>query len=491
MPRRQLPGDVHVVERIRVGGVREPRDEREPPHQGQQVQGDRDLHGRCSLAPGPGPPRGTNRLPRSANGGAGQRGPSSRARRVRGVSPLPGLRPRPIHGRDVGPATCARASRPADLWGQRVKRRVRGPMPWLLVGVIGGLGCCGGVSLWGQRPPRAASTYPPIEGPGVIAGQSPYARRCWRVPRPVRGPVRTRTRPRLPRPSPLFAGLPDGIALVLWGLGATAGLALAAWQSGGHRVDRGPDCGTDGGPRAARPGVRGGGVFGNLDAGTARCTGHSCSDPAGGLTGHARRGRHRRRDISVAKLHPASLLAWIAARALLDIAVPRDGCWARRLSRGPQSSSRAWPSVVWPLAGLRDVVRVGAGADMVDPGTSPLCRWWPGSPPGRRGPPARCRRGSPSRRWLPACRGHAGTRPHRQPRDRHRSLPHNAARHVDPLPGRTDPGRHRRRDPFARLASMVVLAVVLADLAIAFGPLLWVGVAVLLFAAYREPTGYQ
>ena len=58
MPRRQLPGDVHVVERIGVGGVREPRDEREPPRQGQQVQGDRDSHGRCSLAPGPGRPEG-------------------------------------------------------------------------------------------------------------------------------------------------------------------------------------------------------------------------------------------------------------------------------------------------------------------------------------------------------------------------------------------------------------------------------------------------
>ena len=58
LPRRQPPGDVHVVERIRVRGVREPRGDHEPRHQREQVQGDRDLHGRCSLAPGPGPPEG-------------------------------------------------------------------------------------------------------------------------------------------------------------------------------------------------------------------------------------------------------------------------------------------------------------------------------------------------------------------------------------------------------------------------------------------------
>ena len=50
--RRELPGHVHVVERVRVGRVREegrrhhPRDERE------QVQGDGNPHSRCSLAPG-------------------------------------------------------------------------------------------------------------------------------------------------------------------------------------------------------------------------------------------------------------------------------------------------------------------------------------------------------------------------------------------------------------------------------------------------------
>ena len=50
---RQLAGDVHVVEGIGVGRVREPGGDHQPRHEREQVQGDGRPHCRCSLAPGP------------------------------------------------------------------------------------------------------------------------------------------------------------------------------------------------------------------------------------------------------------------------------------------------------------------------------------------------------------------------------------------------------------------------------------------------------
>ena len=75
--RRQLPRDVHVVERIGVGGIGEQGRRHESGDEGEQVQGDRNPHGRCSLAPGTGPPRRYESASRTAHAGSG-RGPRRR-----------------------------------------------------------------------------------------------------------------------------------------------------------------------------------------------------------------------------------------------------------------------------------------------------------------------------------------------------------------------------------------------------------------------------
>ncbi len=49
----QLPRDVHVVEGIGVGRVREPGGDHQPRHEGKQEQDDGRAHCRCRLAPGP------------------------------------------------------------------------------------------------------------------------------------------------------------------------------------------------------------------------------------------------------------------------------------------------------------------------------------------------------------------------------------------------------------------------------------------------------
>jgi Glycosyltransferase family 87 len=245
--------------------------------------------------------------------------------------------------------------------------------PWLVAGAVAWLGVAWlGWALWQQQPPRAGfdlallleaarrvtSGMSPYD-PAMLAGASPQATGLfYSYPPPVAQAMT------------LLAWLPDGVVLILWGLGATACAALAI-------APLARASGRDPGAIAIRaaaalPLVLPFAIailFGNLDAWYPLAY--------GALVLAVLRSRSRASIIgagiavgavSVAKLHPASLLVWLAVRAWLE----RGGPYARALGIALLTGIAI---VVASLAagGLgpwRDYVAVaqaGAGADLVDP----------------------------------------------------------------------------------------------------------------------------
>ncbi len=168
----------------------------------------------------------------------------------------------------------------------------------------------------------------------------------------------------------LLAGLPDGVVLVLWAIGATAGLALvtaliarAFGRDPGRMALRAV---------AAAPLVLPFAVavlFGNLDAWYPLAYGALLLTVLPGC----RAGRTlfaggiAVATVSIAKLHPAPLLLWVAARAIRE----RGGPQARVLAAAAVTGL-AIVAVSLAVGGLGpwqdyiQVVRVGAGAGLVD-----------------------------------------------------------------------------------------------------------------------------
>ncbi len=253
---------------------------------------------------------------------------------------------------------------------------------WLLLGAIGWGGVLWiGWMLWNQDPPRAGFDLTLLlDGArAVAAGESPYDPAMLAGQAPESTELFYSYPPPVAQAMQLVAWMPNGVVLVLWGLGATAGLGhIAAEISRRERP----------GGRAPMvdPGALGIGframlaaplflpfavavLFGNLDAWYPLAYGallltiltrpSKLTLLAAGAAIAA---------ISIAKLHPASLLLWIAARA-----------WAER--GGPQGRVLAAATVtgvailaasllvggVQPWLDYVQVVQAGAGADVVDP----------------------------------------------------------------------------------------------------------------------------
>jgi hypothetical protein len=253
-----------------------------------------------------------------------------------------------------------------------LRRLLDGLAAWLVAGVIAWLGVAWlGWTLWQADPPKAGfdlallleGAHRVLDGlspydPAMLAGTSPSATELfYSYPPPVAQAMT------------LLAWLPDGIVLVLWAIGATAGLGLVTW-----RIARA--FGHDGRRQVVRvvavvPLVLPFAVallFGNLDgwyplaygalllavlpgAGTATLV-------AGGVAAAA---------VSIAKLHPAPLLLWVAVRALRE----RGGPQARVLA-GAIVAGLAIVAVslvvggTGPWADYVQVVRIGANAELVD-----------------------------------------------------------------------------------------------------------------------------
>ena len=206
-----------------------------------------------------------------------------------------------------------------------MRRVADGLAAWLLVGTIGWAGIIAiGLMLWQSNPPRAGFDLALLLDAArrVTAGQSPYDPAMLAGTSPDATSLFYSYPPAVAQAMTLLAWLPDGVVLVLWGLGATLGLGLVAWRMG-------LSAGRAAGPRDALKTMAMASLilpfavavlFGNLDAWYGLAFGvvvlavtmpnptRSRSIAGGIALGIA----------SVAKLHPALLLVWLLVRALVD-----------------------------------------------------------------------------------------------------------------------------------------------------------------------------
>ena len=245
--------------------------------------------------------------------------------------------------------------------------------PWLVAGAIawGGVAWLGW-TLWQGQPPRAGFDLSLLleAARRVLGGESPYA------PEMLAGTAPTSTSLFYAYPPPvaqavtLVSWLPNGVVLLLWGVGATAGLALAAARigralglSGRHTALRAV---------AAAPLVLPFAVallFGNLDVWYPLAYGALVLTVLPGASRGTLVGAGIAvAAISIAKLHPASLLLWIGARAIRDRGGPQVRVLVAAVVAGGAIialSLAGWGTGPW--LDYVTVVRVGTGADVVDP----------------------------------------------------------------------------------------------------------------------------
>ena len=246
--------------------------------------------------------------------------------------------------------------------------------PWVIAGTVAWVGLLWlGWTLWQQVPHKAgfdlvllldAARRVQAGGgpydPAMLAGTSPDATSLfYSYPPPVAQALTA------------LAWLPDGVVLVLWGLGATAGLALAAAKlaaTGGRTDGRGVAL------RAAlvAPLILPFAIallFGNLDAWYPLAFGALVAAVLPGSSPRTRAaGGIALGVVAVAKLHPASILAWLVLRVVVD-------------RRGPAASVLAATAITGlvivaasvvvggtgPWLDYAGVIRAGAGAAVIDP----------------------------------------------------------------------------------------------------------------------------
>ncbi len=255
--------------------------------------------------------------------------------------------------------------------------RLRGSLaPWVIAGAIAWFGVAYiGWTLWNQDPPRAgfdlallldgaralAAGQSPYD-PTMLAGGSPSATELfYSYPPPVAQAMR------------LVAWLPDGVVLVLWGIGATAGLGhIGAEIARRHR---------EGEPRSTIIGAKAmlvaplflpfaiAVLFGNLDAWYPLAYGALllAAFPTSGRGTFVAAGIAVA-VVAVAKLHPGTLVLWLIARVLVE----RGDRW-RTVLLTCVAAGLAIVGVSVLLGGVQlwldyvTVIRAGAGAELVDP----------------------------------------------------------------------------------------------------------------------------
>jgi hypothetical protein len=245
--------------------------------------------------------------------------------------------------------------------------------PWVIAGAVAWAGLLWlGWSLWQQTPHRAGFDLSLLlDGARrVLAGQTPYDAAMLAGTSPDATSLFYSYPPPVAQAMTALAWLPDGVVLLLWGLGATAGLALAAARlaaASGRADGRGVAL------RAvlAAPLVLPFAIallFGNLDAWYPLAFGALVvavlpgSSPRTRLAGGIALGV-----VAVAKLHPASILVWLAARAVVD----RGGPAARVLGAATVTGVVIVAASVavggtGPWLDYVAVVRAGAGAAVID-----------------------------------------------------------------------------------------------------------------------------
>src|SRR4029079_12775777 len=192
--------------------------------------------------------------------------------------------------------------------------------PWVVTGLVVWLGVAWiGWMLWQNSPPKAGFDLALLlEGARrVLAGETPYDPAMLAGASPDAVELFYSYPPPVAQAMTLLSWLPNGVVLVLWGVGATLGFAwvaarLAVWA----------------GSRPLPMAVRAVAVaplvlpfaiavlFGNLDAWYPLAYGAFLLAALPGSTRRVQAGAGVAvAIISIAKLHPAPLLLWIALRA--------------------------------------------------------------------------------------------------------------------------------------------------------------------------------
>jgi len=244
----------------------------------------------------------------------------------------------------------------------------------LIVGVVGWIGLIWiGASLYASTPPKAGFDLELLLGAGrdVVAGRSPYDPALVAGVAPVAESLFYSYPPVVAQAMVLVAWIPSPVALVAWDLAAVAGLAVIAAALGRRLAPARPTASIVIPVVALAPlcfpfaiGL----LFGNLDVffpllygamllAVMPGTSSAAADRAGGVALAA---------ASIAKLHPASLVAWFGVRGL-----GRDRRSARVLAVAVVLGAGlfAVSLLVFGVATWADylaVVRAGSNADLVD-----------------------------------------------------------------------------------------------------------------------------
>jgi len=244
----------------------------------------------------------------------------------------------------------------------------------LIVGVVGWIGLIWiGASLYASTPPKAGFDLELLLGAGrdVVAGRSPYDPALVAGVAPVAESLFYSYPPVVAQAMALVAWIPSPVAFVAWDVAAVAGLAVIAAALGRRLAPARPTASIVIPVVAVAPlcfpfaiGL----LFGNLDVffpllygamllAAMPGTSSSAADRAGGLALAA---------ASIAKLHPASLVAWFGVRGLGgDRRSTRVLAVAVVLGAGLLAVSL----LVFGVATWADylaVVRAGSNADLVD-----------------------------------------------------------------------------------------------------------------------------
>ena len=245
--------------------------------------------------------------------------------------------------------------------------------PWVVAGVVAWAGIAWiGWTLWQSDPPKAGFDLALLlEGARhVLAGQSPYDPAMLAGASPDAVELFYSYPPPVAQAMTLVSWLPDGVVLVLWAVGATLGFGLVAARLA-------VNAGRPALPMAVRaiaiaPLVLPFAIavlFGNLDAWYPLAYGLLLLAVLAGSSRRAQvAGGVAIAVASIAKLHPAPLVLWVAVRAWRD----RGGPNARVLGAAI-IAGLAIVAVSLLIGGVQiwldyvTVVRAGAGAGLVDP----------------------------------------------------------------------------------------------------------------------------
>ena len=257
-----------------------------------------------------------------------------------------------------------------------VERLRRSFLPWLVAGVVAWAGVAWiGWTLWNQDPPRVGFDLALLlDGARAVGdGQSPYDPTMLAGGSPSATELFYSYPPPVAQAMQLVTWLPNGVVLVVWAIGATLGLGHIAGEIA--RRDR------QGEPRSTLIGAKAiltaplflpfavAILFGNLDAWYPLLYGALvlAAFPTSGRWTWLAAGAAVAL-VAIAKLHPAVLGLWLLVRVVAD----RDGPWRTVLLAAVVTGlAILGASVVFggvqPWLDYVAVIRAGAGAELVDP----------------------------------------------------------------------------------------------------------------------------